>query len=163
MHIKIACLSALLLSVTPAVAVETPKQITVNGTPLTYVEQGKGTPIVLVHGDMGDYRTWTGEMDAFADHYHVISYSKRYHYPNTWTEGDFSVQGHLADLVALLQALNLGPVHLIGHSSGGVLAALVAQEHPELVRSPWPSPASVVWSPPMMTLPSLGGHKSVRS
>ena len=137
MHIKIAYLSTLLLSMTfgvPAVAVET-KQITVNGTPFTYVEQGKGTPIVLVHGDMGDYRTWTGEMDAFADHYHVISYSKRYHYPNTWTEGDFSVQGHLADLVALLQALNLGPVHLIGHSSGGVLAALVAREHPELVRS----------------------------
>jgi pimeloyl-ACP methyl ester carboxylesterase len=137
MHIKVAYLSAILLSITcgvPAVAVET-KQITVNGTPFTYVEQGKGIPIVLVHGAMGDYRTWTGEMDAFADHYHVVSYSQRYHYPNTWTEGDFSVQGHLADLVALLQALNLGPVHLIGHSSGGVLAALVAREHPELVRS----------------------------
>ena len=137
MHIKIAYLSTLLLGITfgmPAVAVET-KQITVNGTPFTYVEQGKGIPIVLVHGAMGDYRTWTGEMDAFADHYHVVWYSLRYHYPNTWAEGDFSVQGHLADLVALLKALNLGPVHLIGHSSGGVLAALVAREHPELVRS----------------------------
>ena len=44
MHIKIAYLITLLFGITfgvAAVAVET-KQITVNGTPFTYVEQGKG-------------------------------------------------------------------------------------------------------------------------
>jgi pimeloyl-ACP methyl ester carboxylesterase len=137
MHTKIAYLSALLLSITcgvPAVAVET-KQITVNGTPLTYVEEGKGVPVVLVHGAVGDYRTWTGEMADFASRYHVIAYSLRSHYPNTWTDGPYSAQVHIADLVALLQALNLGPVHLVGHSYGGLMAAVVAREHPELVRS----------------------------
>jgi len=135
MHIKIAYISALLLSVTQAVAVETPKQITANGTPLTYVEEGKGVPVVLVHGAVGDYRTWTGEMADFASRYHVIAYSLRSHYPNTWTDGPYSAQVHKADLVALLQALNLGPVHLVGHSYGGLMATVVAREHPELVRS----------------------------
>jgi len=135
MHIKIAYLSALLLSVTQAVAVETPKQITANGTALTYVEEGKGVPVVLVHGAVGDYRTWTGEMADFASRYHVIAYSLRSHYPNTWTDGPYSAQVHTADLVALLQALNLGPVHLVGHSYGGLMAAVVAREHPELVRT----------------------------
>ena len=135
MHIKIAYLSALLLSVTPAVAVEAPKQIIANGTPLTYVEEGKGVPVVLVHGAVGDYRTWTGEMADFASRYHVIAYSLRSHYPNTWTDGPYNAQVHTADLVALLQALNMGPVHLVGHSYGGLMAAVVAREHPELVRS----------------------------
>ena len=81
-------LSSLVLALTlslPALAAE-PKQITVNGTALTYVEAGNGPPVVLVHGALGDYRTWTGEMDAFATKYHVIACSLRHHYPNyQWT------------------------------------------------------------------------------
>jgi pimeloyl-ACP methyl ester carboxylesterase len=122
--------------VLPAWAGETPKQIAVNGTSLTYVEAGNGAPVVLVHGSLGDYRTWIGEMDDFAARYHVIAYSLRYHYPNQWNDGPaYSVQVHVADLVALLQTLNLGPVHLVGHSYGGTMAILVAKEHPELVRT----------------------------
>src|SRR5215471_17925157 len=104
---------------TPLVAADT-KQVEVNGTLLTYVEQGQGVPVVLVHGVLGDYRTWSGEMDAFATRYRVIAYSLRHHYPNTWTEGPYSYQTHIADLVGLLHALKLEHVHLIGHSYGGV-------------------------------------------
>jgi pimeloyl-ACP methyl ester carboxylesterase len=117
----------------PAAAADM-KQIELNGTTLTYVEDGQGVPVVLVHGALGDYRTWSGEMDDFAARYHVVAYSMRYHYPNAWTEGQY-YQVHIADLVALLQTLNLGPVHLVGHSYGGAVAAFVAREHPELVRS----------------------------
>lgn len=137
MRTKIIYISTLLLGVAvgmPAIAIDT-KQITANGMAFTYVEEGTGAPVVLVHGAMGDYRTWSGEMAAFASQYHVIAYSLRYHYPNTWTDGPYSNQVHIADLVALLRAFNLGPVHLVGHSYGGALAAIVARDHPELVRS----------------------------
>lgn len=30
----------------------------VNGTQLEYVERGQGAPVVLVHGTLGDYRSW---------------------------------------------------------------------------------------------------------
>jgi pimeloyl-ACP methyl ester carboxylesterase len=70
-------------------------------------------------------------MGDFAARYHVVAYSMRYHYPNAWTEGQYSYQ-----VVALFQALNLGPVHLVGHSYGGVVAAFVAKEHPELGSRP---------------------------
>lgn len=73
----ILALGAFCLSATAAPI----KQINVNGTTVAYVEEGQGDPVVLVHGSLGDYRTWNGEMDAFAERYHVISYSLRYHYP----------------------------------------------------------------------------------
>jgi len=61
--------------------------------------------------------------------------SLRNHYPDTWTGGPYSYEGHTADLAALIHALNLGPVHLVGHSYGGTMAVMVAKDHPELVRN----------------------------
>jgi non-heme chloroperoxidase len=136
MNVRTTMLAGLLFGVLslPATAADT-KRIDVNGTTFTYVEQGQGMPVVLVHGALGDYRTWSGEMDDFGAHYHVIAYSYRYHYPEKWTEGQYSYQVHIADLIALLQALKLGPVHLVGHSYGGGVVANVAKDHPELIRS----------------------------
>jgi pimeloyl-ACP methyl ester carboxylesterase len=132
---RLSTLAIALTLAMPALAAE-PKQISANGSAFTYVEAGNGPPVILVHGSLGDYRTWTGEMDDFARKYHVIAYSLRHHYPNRWTDGEpYSMQVHLADLVALLQTLNLGPVHLVGHSYGGVIAVLLAKDHPELVRT----------------------------
>jgi pimeloyl-ACP methyl ester carboxylesterase len=113
------------------------KQIDANGTTFTYAEAGATHPVavVLVHGAVGDYRTWRGEMDDLAANYHVIAYSLRYHYPNGWSQGDYSIPQHMADLVALLNALKLGPAHLVGHSFGGAIAARVARDNPQLVRS----------------------------
>jgi pimeloyl-ACP methyl ester carboxylesterase len=113
------------------------KQIDANGTTFTYSEAGsaQAPPVVLVHGSLGDYRTWRGEMRDFGKNYHVIAYSLRYHYPNGWSQGEYSIPLHVADLVALLKALNLGPVHLVGHSYGGSMAARVAKDNPELVKS----------------------------
>ncbi len=51
--------------------------IHVNGVDLAYIEQGAGTPLVFVHGGLGDYRTWTFQVEPFARHYHVVAYSRR--------------------------------------------------------------------------------------
>src|SRR5437868_9793745 len=113
------------------------KHIDVNGVELAYVEKGAGEPVVLVHGLISDYRAWDRQIDELAKRYHVIAYSRRYHYPNRWTgdASDYSVDLHVHDLAALIQAFSLGPVHLIGHSYGGRVATLVAVSHPELVRT----------------------------
>ena len=34
------------------------KTVAVNGVELTYLERGTGTPVVLVHGQLSDYRFW---------------------------------------------------------------------------------------------------------
>ena len=104
--------------------------------------------MVLVHGTLEDYRTWDGQLEAFSKGYRLISYSRRYHYPNEWPKDatDFSVTMHARDLAAFIKALNLPPVHLIGHSYGAFIAFLVARDHPEVIRS------LTLGEPPIMPL-----------
>jgi pimeloyl-ACP methyl ester carboxylesterase len=113
------------------------KQLHANGIDLAYVEEGKGTTVVFVHGANGDWRSWELFRPAVAERYRYVSYSLRYHLPNPWPGdgSDYSYQLHAADLVAFIQGLNAGPVHLVGSSYGGFLVTLVALEHPELLRS----------------------------
>jgi non-heme chloroperoxidase len=124
------------------------REVQINGLTLRYIELGQGTPVVLVHGTLEDYRTWDGQLDAFSKGYRLISYSRRYHYPNEWPKDstDFSVTIHARDLAALIKALNLPPVHLIGHSYGAFIAFLVARDHPEVIRS------LTLGEPPIMPL-----------
>jgi pimeloyl-ACP methyl ester carboxylesterase len=112
-------------------------QVEVNGTRLEYVDKGEGAPVVLVHGGVGDYRSWRQQVDALSAGFRVIAYSRRYHYPYRWTPAGptYTRDLHVADLVAMLEALALGPAHLVGHSYGGAVAALAARARPELVRT----------------------------
>jgi non-heme chloroperoxidase len=113
------------------------KEVRVNELTFHYIESGQGTPVLLVHGTLEDYRTWDGQLEALSKGYRLITYSRRYHYPNEWIKDstDFSITMHARELAALIKALNLPPVHLIGHSYGGSIAFLVARDHPEVIRS----------------------------
>src|SRR5688572_283030 len=114
------------------------KSIFINGDSIHYIDIGKGAPVVFVHGALSDYRTWRNEIDTFAKNHRVISYSRRYAWPNQQTIIDsskHSYASHVKDLAELIKALKLEPAHLVGHSSGAFIAMLTGMEHPELVRS----------------------------
>lgn len=111
------------------------KSIRANGTEISYIEQGTGQPLLLVHGSINDFRSWDNQIPAFSDHYHVIAYSRRYHWPNEWNSDsvDYTMQQHADDLAAFIQSLNLTDIVLIGHSYGASVALLTAMSHPELI------------------------------
>jgi pimeloyl-ACP methyl ester carboxylesterase len=114
------------------------KSIFINGDSIHYIDIGKGEPVVFVHGSLDDYRAWQMEMDTFAKNHRVIAYSRRYAYPGNqvWNDSaDYSVRIHANDLTTLIQSLELGPVHLVGHSYGAYATLLTAIEHPELVKT----------------------------
>ena len=114
------------------------KTLKVNDYDFNYVDIGEGDPVVFVHGTVGDYRTWDAQMDDFSERHRVIAYSRRYAYPNNQMvndSADYSVMAHAKDLSEFLRALNLGPVHLIGHSYGALISLVTTLEHPELMRS----------------------------
>jgi pimeloyl-ACP methyl ester carboxylesterase len=113
------------------------KTVAVNGVELTYIERGTGTPVVLVHGQLSDYRFWKAIIEAASDRHLVVAYSRRYFFPNPSSESlpRFGDPTDVPDLIAFVEALGISPVHLVGHSSGGHAALLVAIERPDLVRS----------------------------
>jgi pimeloyl-ACP methyl ester carboxylesterase len=109
----------------------------INGYPLAYKDEGKGTAIVFIHGANADYRSFGPQIAALASSYRVIAPSLRHYYPERWNgEGsDFSVEQHAADVAALIMMLDLGKVHLVGWSRGGAVAIEIAKAHPDLVRT----------------------------
>jgi pimeloyl-ACP methyl ester carboxylesterase len=113
------------------------KQVSNNGTILTYQEQGQGRPVVFVHGAITDYRVWEGQHKVVAAHNRFIALTMRYFGTEPWPDegAKYSMKTHTDDLVAFLQNLNAGPVDLVGWSYSGPIALLVAMQHPELVRS----------------------------
>lgn len=123
-------------------------EVNINGASLTYAERGKGEPLVFVHGSASDYRTWMNQQEEFAKCYRVITYSRRYHWPNERILGntDYSMSQQVEDLRALLQELDAAPAHLVGHSYGAFLCLLLAIKEPQLVRT------LVLAEPPVLTL-----------
>src|SRR5690606_14590203 len=110
---------------------------TVNGYCLSYLEQGVGDPVLLVHGSLCDCRYWVPQMSALARHYRVIAVSLRHHWPATTTadDGNFSVSQPAADLVGSLDHLALPHAHVVGHSRGGRVALELALGQRERIRS----------------------------
>ena len=113
------------------------KKVRVNGVELHYLERGRGTPIIFVHGGLDDYRYWKAQIEPFSGRYRVIAYSRRYNYPNNnpIIRPDHSAIVEADDLAALIQSLKLGRVHVVGASYGAYTALCLALKHPEMVRT----------------------------
>ncbi len=136
------------------------KIIELNGIKLHYVEQGKGEPVILVHGSISDYRTWNFQIDHFSKRYHVIAYSRRYHYPNEQPKigSEFSATIQVEDLHNLIIELGISPAHIIGHSYGAYISMLYAIKYPDHLRS------LVLCDPPLIPwLDSIPGGSSISS
>ena len=100
-----------------------------------------------MHGSLSDFSYWREQVGAFAKHYHVIAYSRRYNYPNTNpSRRGYSAITDSDDLAALIKALHLGRVYVVGHSYGALTALFLASRQPGLLR------AVVLAEPPAMSL-----------
>src|SRR5712692_626769 len=109
----------------------------VGETKLAYMDAGSGQPVVFVHGIPTDYRAWNAQVEPFSRKYHMIAYSRRLARPNQNREnyGASTIENNATDLIGLVEHLNISPVHLVGHSYGGFIAAYCAATHPELIRT----------------------------
>lgn len=108
----------------------------VNGYDMAYLEVGRGSPLVCVHGTLGDFRTWYSVLGPLSKKHRVISVSLRHFFPEHWngTGDDYKMAQHVADVTAFIEQVKPAPVDLMGHSRGGHIAFRVAQARPDLLR-----------------------------
>ncbi len=108
----------------------------VDGIKLTYSENGEGQPVVFVHGIPTDIRAWNAQVAPFSKKYRVIAYSRRLAQPNNNGENflESTIENNTKDLEGLIKSLGLPPIHLVGHSYGGFIAAYLAFKSPELIK-----------------------------
>lgn len=133
----------------------------VNGREHHYAEAGPADapPLVLVHGTLGDQRSFAAMMEPLAaGGRRVIALSLRHCWPGAWAEGgDFRIATHVEDVAAFLASLGRGPVDLLGHSRGGHIAFRVGHLHPGTVRR------LILAEPGGERDPSLGGAAGANS
>jgi pimeloyl-ACP methyl ester carboxylesterase len=112
------------------------KQVSVNGTTIRYWEQGKGVPVVFVHGAISDHRYWEPQREVVAKSYRFIGLDRRYFGTAPWPDSGsrHSQATHVADLAAFIRELKIGPAFLVGTSAGAQVSLVMAVKHPELVR-----------------------------
>jgi pimeloyl-ACP methyl ester carboxylesterase len=104
------------------------------GAEIQYSERGEGEPLLLVHA--GVFADWFVPLAASRtlDGFRVIRVRRAGYGPNA-PASPLTVQKHAGHLTALADYLELGAVHIVGHSSGALIALQMAADRPELVHS----------------------------
>jgi pimeloyl-ACP methyl ester carboxylesterase len=90
---------------------------------LHYVESGRGTPLLLVHGFPLDHTMWQGQIDALSDRYRVIAPDLRGFGQSGVTPGLVTMPRMADDLAELLAGIGVNePLVFCGLSMGGYVA-----------------------------------------
>lgn len=101
---------------------------------IAYDEAGEGDAVVLVSGLGGTGGFWSAQVTAFDTRFRVVTFDQR---GVTRSEGapPYSVGQWASDVLALLDHAHIERVHLVGHSTGGIIAQAFAAAHPERLLS----------------------------
>jgi len=123
-----------------------------DGTTIYYKDWGKGPVITFSHGWPLSSDAWDGQMLFLAQHgFRVVAHDRRGHGRSSQASTGNDMDGYADDLAALIEALGLRDITMIGHSTGGgevtryigrhgtqrvARAVLIAAVPPGLVKSP---------------------------
>lgn len=110
-------------------------EITSPGGTLHYETSGSGDPVMLIAGLAGNGKGWGLQIERFASGFATIVPD----HPGTGGSSEpsngYEVANHAADMAELIRQLGVGPAHIVGSSTGGAIAQVMALEHPDVVRS----------------------------
>jgi pimeloyl-ACP methyl ester carboxylesterase len=113
----------------------------VNGVRTRAYDYGTGEAVVMVHGGaIGGASTannFARNIPGLSERFRVLAVDKLSAglTDNPQDDGDLNVQGQVDHMYQFIRMLDVGPVHLVGHSSGGAVAFYLATQHPEVVKT----------------------------
>jgi len=105
-----------------------------DGVSIAYTVSGKGSPaLVFVHGWMCDQTYWAAQATSFSETHTVVTIDLAGHGESGMEREGWPLMALGADVEAVVEALDLDPVILIGHSMGGPVVLEAARLMPERV------------------------------
>lgn len=107
------------------------EKVNVDGINIAYVHQGRGAPLVLIHGYPLDHTIWDEVAPLLKEDFELIIPDLRGFGESDVMEADDSIIGFASDIAGLLNHLKIKKAYLAGHSMGGYVALAFAREFPE--------------------------------
>jgi|HubBroStandDraft_1064217.scaffolds.fasta_scaffold02016_9 pimeloyl-ACP methyl ester carboxylesterase len=106
-----------------------------NGINIHYLRTGgPKPPLVLLHGLTGSGACWSPLARALEGEYDVVMPDARGHGSSSAPLNGYRYEDHASDVVGLIQGLGLAAPVLLGHSMGGMTAAVVASQIATAIR-----------------------------
>lgn len=91
-----------------------------DGTPIGVFHTGSGPPLILSTGSMSDHRRWAPVLPLLEKHLTVYTYDRRGR-GDSGDNTEYALEREYEDLAAIVHSVG-GPVSLLGHSFGGIVA-----------------------------------------
>ncbi|WP_040205231.1 alpha/beta fold hydrolase [Neobacillus jeddahensis] len=105
---------------------------TSNGIQLHYVDEGKGTPLLHIHGLAASVTMFKNEIAHFKENFRVLAVDLRGHGKSD-KPLEYRLEDHVQDVMNLLKYLKIERVSILGSSMGSYVAQGIATQRPELV------------------------------
>ena len=110
-------------------------KVDIGDAEIFYDEAGSGDPVMFVPGLGGGGAVWAQQVPAFSDRYRTIVHDHRGCGQSTYSQIDYSVDQMAGDAIRLMDKLGIERAHWVGHSTGGAMGQIVAQDYPERLAS----------------------------
>ena len=105
--------------------------IEANGASFNVAVAGKGRPLLLLHGWPEFWWCWAEVMDRLQDDFQLIAPDLRGFGDSDKPEGPWGAADHAADMLALMDAMDLPKVGVVGHDVGGAVMQSMARAAPD--------------------------------
>lgn len=110
------------------------RELTLHGNRVSYLDEGAGDVVLLIHGIGGSSECWREVAERLAKRHRVIAVDLLGHGQSDKPRSDYSLGAFAVWLRDFLDALNIHEATVIGHSFGGGVALQFAHQHKEYCR-----------------------------
>jgi pimeloyl-ACP methyl ester carboxylesterase len=110
-------------------------KILLDGQPVYYRIEGKGQPVILVHGFSEDGTVWENQIAALKDKFQFIIPDLPGSGKSPINDAEWSMEYFADCILRILDQENISTISMIGHSMGGYIALAFAEAWPNRLQS----------------------------
>lgn len=103
----------------------------VNGIQVYYAVWGDGSPLILLHGGLGNTEYFGGQVAELAKQYKVIAMDSRGHGRSSRDAQSYSYALMAKDVIGLMDHLKIDKASIVGWSDGGIIGLDIAMNYPD--------------------------------